>query len=251
MFKAKQEILARLSKGEIEAFYYTEPVLQCDRQLLLAAVIVEGYALAYATPAHRCDREIVLRAVSSNGTALQHASSQLAADREIALAAVRQNGAALEYVDEELTHDREIVMIAIADCGWALSFAADEFRQDRDMVLAAIAHDPQVLQTAAEVILEDATFAIGARQSLYFFRISLMSGRSCTVALDDDDNSELADGVRSLLLMECCSKLGLEFRGKEVLVHGVEIVPNFTCIHAWPGSPLRGSVTEFQLVVGS
>mmetsp|Transcript_22206 Transcript_22206/g.50721 ORF Transcript_22206/g.50721 Transcript_22206/m.50721 type:complete len:257 (-) Transcript_22206:125-895(-) len=250
MIKAKQELLRRLAEGEIEAFFHAERILQCDRDMMLAAVAVDGDALAYAPPVLRRDREIVLKAVSSNGEALQHASRQMACDREIALVAVRQNGGALAYVDEELTHDREIVLTAIAESGWALAFAADQFRQDRDIVLAAIAQEPQVLQCAAEGILGDAAFATEARQYVYFFRIVALSGRSCIVAGEDEDDNERAHAVRCMMLMESCSKLGLE-HSVASLVYGVELVPDFTCIHSWPGSPIRGSVTDYQLVLRS
>ena len=54
----------------------------------------------------RTDREIVLAAVQLNGYALRYAAKELRADREIVLAAVQQNGCALEDAAEERRGDR-------------------------------------------------------------------------------------------------------------------------------------------------
>lgn len=248
MSKSREEVLQRLAEGDIEGFYYAPEEVYVDREVLLAAVAVEGEALAYAMGPLTSDREIVLLAVSSCGDSLQHASKELRNDREIAMAAVSNDGCALDYVTEELKHDTEIVMAAIAQSGWALEFAGEEFRNDRSVVLAAIAEDPQALRKASEDILKDDSFAAEARQSMYFFRITAMSGRECMLASDDEDDLELADGIRSLLLMKSCAQLGLSFTGYETLVHSTDIVPEHACICQWPGAPKRGAITDYQLV---
>ena len=57
---------------------------------------------------HGCDREVVLAAVEEDGWALEYASVELQADREVVLAAVQQDGYALNYASVELKADREI-----------------------------------------------------------------------------------------------------------------------------------------------
>eukprot|EP00971_Amphidinium_carterae_P109745 2174031-Amphidinium_carterae.1 len=62
-----------------------------DRDVVLAAVQKNGYALQYATEALRDDREVVLAAVQENGWALQYATETLKSDSEVVLAAVQQH----------------------------------------------------------------------------------------------------------------------------------------------------------------
>jgi hypothetical protein len=55
------------------------------------------------------DKEVVLAAVKQDGYALQYASEELKKDKEVVLAAVKQNGYALKYASEELKKDKEFM----------------------------------------------------------------------------------------------------------------------------------------------
>ena len=94
--------------------------------------------LTYATDEQRADREVVLAAVAQNGYALRYASVELRADREVVLAAVAQDGDALQFASVELRADREVVLAAVAQYGDALQFASVELRADRYMVKFAM-----------------------------------------------------------------------------------------------------------------
>ena len=83
-----------------------------DREMLLAAVQQDGYALRHASSELKADREFVLAAVQWNGYALEHASAELQADREVVLAAVQRDGGALRHASAELQADREVVLAA-------------------------------------------------------------------------------------------------------------------------------------------
>ena len=100
------------------------------RQLLLAAMAHNGYALQHASAELRADRAVVLAAVTSNGYALEHASVELRADRDVVLAAVTKNGYALQYASTELRADRAVVMAAVANDIHALEHASAELRTD-------------------------------------------------------------------------------------------------------------------------
>ena len=80
--------------------------LQDDREVMLAAVKVDGQALYYGSKSIRNDKEIVLEAVKKKGLILKYASY------EIALAAVKQDKRALEYIaSEELKQDPDITIL--------------------------------------------------------------------------------------------------------------------------------------------
>ena len=69
--------------------------------------------LKYASEALRADRDIVMAVVKENGFALPYASEALRTDKDIVLAAVNQNGMALEYVSDEFRANEEIVLEAL------------------------------------------------------------------------------------------------------------------------------------------
>ena len=57
------------------------------------------------------DKEVVFAAVKLNGLALQYADESLKKDKEVILAAVKQNGLALQYADESLKKDKEVIVL--------------------------------------------------------------------------------------------------------------------------------------------
>ena len=78
---------------------------ESDKDVVLAEVANNGFALVYASDALCDDREVVLTAVKKNGPALKYASDALCADREVVLAAVAENGNALQYASTALRAD--------------------------------------------------------------------------------------------------------------------------------------------------
>ena len=55
------------------------------------------------------NREVVLAAVQKDGYALRYAAEELKKDREVVLAAVQQDGTALLFVAEEMKNDQELL----------------------------------------------------------------------------------------------------------------------------------------------
>ena len=130
---------------------------QNDREAVLAAIQLTGYALQYASPELRNDKEIVYTAVVRNSYALEYASSKLQGDKEIVLIAVKQNGRALQYASPELQSDKGIVLNAIQQNGDALKYASLKLRNDKDLVLTALQHDKQglILRYASPELQDD------------------------------------------------------------------------------------------------
>mmetsp|Transcript_70037 Transcript_70037/g.130929 ORF Transcript_70037/g.130929 Transcript_70037/m.130929 type:complete len:221 (+) Transcript_70037:55-717(+) len=211
-------------------------------QQVLARVAEGGLSLESVDEELKNDRHIVLAAVSYNGLALEHASAQLKSDHEIVLKAVAGHGSALEYATDELKSNREIVLTAVGKHGDALQYASDELKGDREIVLTAVARVGWALQFAADALLQDTSFAVAGRYRLYFFEITAMSGRSCTVAW-------MSLKGRAELLDQSCEKMGLQRRGTEKLLHGAVFVPSGVLDSCFsPGHPQRGKVVQYQLV---
>src|SRR5277367_2273834 len=79
----------------------------------LAEALREAHEEGTISEGFRDDRDVVLAAVRRNGWALAIASENLRADREVVLAAVRQNGWILDRASEDLRADREVVITAV------------------------------------------------------------------------------------------------------------------------------------------
>ena len=111
------------------------------------------------------DRQVVLATVTQDGYALELAAEPLRADREVVLAAVTQDGYALEFAAEPLRADREFMLAAVTQSGWALKFAAEPLRADRAVVFAAVSSDCRALAFAGLAVRSDPQFVSDALQS--------------------------------------------------------------------------------------
>lgn len=114
--------------------------LRCCREVVLAAVRIDGFALEYAAERLKEDRDVVLAAVFESGLALRHAGLAARADREVVLAAVLETAAALEFADATL-------------------------RADQDTVLTAVSSDPEAVRFVALELLDQASFVTKAAQA--------------------------------------------------------------------------------------
>ena len=135
-----------------------------DRDCVLAAVRVNGNALANANTRLRADREVVLAAVKESGRALQYAHDYLRADREVVLAAVQEKGNALLHASKDLCADREVVLTAVQQCGDALQYASKELRADREVVLATVQQKGDALLYASKDLRADREVVLTAVQ---------------------------------------------------------------------------------------
>jgi hypothetical protein len=85
-----------------------------DKVDVLAAVQIQGEALALASPALQADADVVRAAVAQRGDALRVASVVLRADEETVSIAMAQTGSALQYASVALQGNREVVRIAVS-----------------------------------------------------------------------------------------------------------------------------------------
>eukprot|EP00971_Amphidinium_carterae_P188805 3747878-Amphidinium_carterae.1 len=218
-----------------------------DSQIVMAAVRQNGAALALAKEPCASDIEIVLAAVAQDGRALRCAAHHFRSQRDVVLAAVSQNGEALQYAAEPWTGDGEIVLAAVQQNGCALRHAKTSCRRDAEIVLAAALHSPRALCWAASELLEDNTFAVDARKSVFILSVSMLSGRSCIVAAAAGDRT-------AKILVRCRHELGFNDlfsqQGKHwELLHGSSPVALLDCVEDWPGIKPHGVVNELSLVV--
>ncbi|KAF0972483.1 hypothetical protein FDP41_009386 [Naegleria fowleri] len=85
-----------------------------DREIVLAAVQENGFALEYVGERMRNDKEIVLEAVKRTSQPLECASQDLLNDKEFLLEVVRcGNNGILNYLPNDIAFDKEFVLQAI------------------------------------------------------------------------------------------------------------------------------------------
>mmetsp|Transcript_28710 Transcript_28710/g.52302 ORF Transcript_28710/g.52302 Transcript_28710/m.52302 type:complete len:196 (-) Transcript_28710:52-639(-) len=187
----------------------------------------------------------VLQRVRADGLELQNVASEFQTDLDVVLAAVKENGAALDFAAEELKDNRNVVLTAVSENGGALELASELLRRDRDIVSAAVERHPEAIEFAADVLLEDESFLSEAKESVYLFRVTALSGSTSIIALPRS-----IDGPAALrhVLDRSCSRLGMQRTRKEALVYGAEIVEADKNVPTWPGSPLPGMVVDYQIV---
>jgi predicted methyltransferase len=104
--------------------------LRNDKDIVLAAVKVEGFALQFASETLRNDKDVVLAAVKEHPDAFQFASETLRNNKGVVIAAVKQNGFVLQFASETLRNDKDVVLAAVKEHGFALQFASEALRND-------------------------------------------------------------------------------------------------------------------------
>ena len=107
--------------------------LRVDKEIVMAAVKIDGHALDHASKFLQADKEVVLAAVKQTWEALKFSSVKLQADREVVDAGVQQSGHALEYASKELRADRKLVLVAVRDDGLTLRHASVDLKADREV----------------------------------------------------------------------------------------------------------------------
>ena len=168
----KQEILDKLEEKECEEILIGAPLeLLSDREFILKAVDICGWALQYASDELKNDEEIVLTAIQghdiccySYSRAIEHASEELRSNKEFMRKAIEvTNGEAFVGATDELKNDKEMVLFAVnhwnspdIDLHYvALYHASEEMKADKDVVLAAVRQNGWSLEYASDELKAD------------------------------------------------------------------------------------------------
>jgi hypothetical protein len=85
--------------------------LRGDREVVMAAVKENGFALEFASEALRNDKKVVIAAVGYKGTCLRH-------------------GRALKYASEELRNDIDVVRAALSQSWDAVNYASRQIQRN-------------------------------------------------------------------------------------------------------------------------
>lgn len=136
--------------------------LKNNKEVVIVAVNLEGFAIDYASPTLKNDKEVVLTAINQNGNALGSASENFKNDKEIVLAAMKENYYAFNYASEILKNDIEFILNVINISGAILAFLSDEFKNNKQVVLAAVNQEGEALEYASENLKDDKEVVLAA-----------------------------------------------------------------------------------------
>ena len=98
----------QLVKQDAFALENLDDIFKNDREIVMAAVSINGNTLKYASEALKNDRELVLEAVKKDASALEHASYELKTDKDFIISIMAFNNDALKYVPSQLREELQI-----------------------------------------------------------------------------------------------------------------------------------------------
>ena len=109
---------------------------------------------------------------------------------------------ALKWASDDLKGDREIVLTAVSQCWPALEWASDDLKGDKEVVLTAVSQKDgwRAVEWASDDLKEDSD--ILSHVKAWLLKVSLISGRSCTLVVASASMREV--------LRSCSARLGLQ-----------------------------------------
>lgn len=113
---------------------FVSPELYTDREIITKAVSKWGRDLEYAPDHFKDDYEIVMTAVMNDGYSLEYASPRLKADREIVEKAIEENGGAILEAADELKNNKTIILSAIMNGFTDIERLDPDLLSDRDIM---------------------------------------------------------------------------------------------------------------------
>jgi len=132
-------LLAVKSNGfELAGSDYTN-----DKEVVIAAVKNNGYALQFASLSLKEDKEVVMAAVRNDGSAIQFAG-QLRFDHDVIKASFKNNMYALFY--HHVMNNKELVVAAVSQMGSMIHHIPRHLHDDRDVVRAALKENGNLIR---------------------------------------------------------------------------------------------------------
>jgi|MDSW01.1.fsa_nt_gb hypothetical protein len=125
-----------------------------DKDIMLAACVVNAMIFRHASDRLKNDREFVLEVFRMGrdvGSVFEHVPEWLRADEELALIAVQADHyyEVLQNVSTDLQDKKTVVLAAVTSDGLNLQFASDRLKDNEDVVRAACKQHPSALQYAS------------------------------------------------------------------------------------------------------
>ena len=108
-------------------------------------------------------KEIMLDAVTMDGFALEYASEYLKDDIELVMAAVLVDGCALQFASERLKDNEDIVVQAISENALAYKYASTRLKNDINIAIMAVRKRPEMYLYVPENIKNNPIFLLSVK----------------------------------------------------------------------------------------
>ena len=189
-------VLAFLARHDFPELYQSRHLfvpgcLTNDKQVMMAYCQQIPRSLQECSEELIADRQVVQAAITLDGLELQYASLSLQQDKELIVQACQQHGRALEFcppgpIRDELTSNREFMkqVLMTPGGGTMLKLAPEPLRKDPELILLALTHGMAFRQVPQDLLLEP-TFVLEAvsRKSTLYLEMTATLQRHFAVAL--------------------------------------------------------------------
>jgi hypothetical protein len=118
------------------------------KELIVKAIMKDGYIYSYLPINYKIDEEIIFHAVNQNGLVLEYVDKNLQEISHIYFA-VKQNGLAIQYANPELFNE-DIFNIAINQNGLALKFIP-EYNHTEQLIINSINNNYEAIQFVGHI----------------------------------------------------------------------------------------------------
>ena len=112
--------------------------LRDDSSFMKDVVSLNGLRLDLCTAQVKECKDVVLAAVEQNGFAIQYAPLGLMMDYDVALAAVKNKGPALEFLPDSMKNNEILTRVAVCEDAMSVKFAAEKFQRDLNIIQIAL-----------------------------------------------------------------------------------------------------------------
>ena len=121
-----------------------------DKEIVLACVSKNGWAIEDFDPAFCSDIDVVLAAGKQNSLSLKHASKKLLSDPKSLTLLATQIPSVLEFAPEELLDDKNFALSLINQDGYVYRYFSEYIRADPEVFACALKAGALVLEYAPE-----------------------------------------------------------------------------------------------------
>lgn len=119
-----------------------------DKDVAIAAVKANCYALKYFHNDLKNDKDVLLAALDRNLTVLQSIDDDLKKDRNFFFEVIKKVPILLRDAHQDLKDDKELVLAAVERNGNAIFHASDRLKKDRMVIDAAYRQNPASMKYA-------------------------------------------------------------------------------------------------------
>ena len=108
-----EKVIENIKSNKITKFIIADKEIKNNKQVVLAAVKIDGSAIRFASEKLRSDYDVALAAVTKTPSAIEHIPSTIQGYENIAITAVKNNSSAMQHISSDSEHYKDIAVAAV------------------------------------------------------------------------------------------------------------------------------------------